>query len=94
MGNKEIWQLQMECAAFLTSEPPEQEYMCLTVRQDYLAAFAVTDLQNALTERTDRRLLRDCMIDSVFHYNMILRENYHWYTCQSEHAFSTSENER
>ncbi len=94
MRNKKIRQLQMKCATFFAFKSPKQEYMCLTVRQDYLAAFAVTDLQNALTDGADRRFLGDCMVDSVFYYNMILCEDYHWYTCQSEHTFSPSENER
>lgn len=94
MGNKKVRQFQMERTTRLAFEPSKQENMRLTVRQDYLAAFAVTNLQNALTERAERRILRDCTVDSIFHYNMILCEDYHSFTCQSEPAFSPSENER
>lgn len=84
----------MKCTALLALEPPKQENMYLAVRQDYLAAFAVTDLQNALTGRADRGVIRDCTVDTISYHNMILCENYHSYTCQSEHVFSYPGNER
>ena len=84
----------MKGTACLTLEPPKQEDTYLAVCQDYLTAFAVTDSQSALTGRTDRKFIRDCTVDTISDHNMILCENYHLYTCQSEHVFSSPGNER